>query len=161
MQNCQRAFSGCANGSRLYPTKNDPVAHASGSSNPDLNVTPFDTLRRTLTERHYRIRGPLSFLRSHAVTSALKRDAIDEILDTPINHLPDQPVDIRMEAREAFVELTRKTQIIDDCLVEPLARNQQRNTRRIRRQQDAGHTPFEFINRHAINLPMHQLCIRF
>src|ERR1700710_953371 len=55
MQNCQRAFSGCANGSRLYPTKNDPVAHASGSSNPDLNVTPFDTLRRTLTERHYRL----------------------------------------------------------------------------------------------------------
>src|SRR5471032_3571911 len=100
------------------------------------------------------MRGPLSVI-LHAVKSALKLHTIDEILDTPIDHLSDQPVDIRMEAREAFVELTCETQIIDDRLVEPLARNQQRNARRVRRQQDAGHAPFEFIDRYPIDLPMH------
>jgi hypothetical protein len=33
--------------------KNDPAVHATGSSNPALNVIPFDTLKRILTERHY------------------------------------------------------------------------------------------------------------
>jgi hypothetical protein len=33
--------------------KNDPGAHATESSNPAPNVTPFGILEKTLTERHY------------------------------------------------------------------------------------------------------------
>ncbi|MHA6858221.1 hypothetical protein ACQUK4_23195, partial [Ralstonia pseudosolanacearum] len=36
------------------PTKNDPAALATGSSNLALLVTPSDTSNGTLTERHYR-----------------------------------------------------------------------------------------------------------
>lgn len=53
MQSCLHAFGACANGSSLFQTKNDPGAHATGSSNPALHVTPFGTLEKTLTERHY------------------------------------------------------------------------------------------------------------
>ena len=52
MQNCQPVLSVCVNASSRYPVKNHPGAHAAESSNPDLNVTPFDTSTRTLTERH-------------------------------------------------------------------------------------------------------------
>src|SRR6478609_5570906 len=61
MQNCPHAFSVCANGLSLSPMKNDPGAHATESSNPALNATPFDTSKRTLTERHYPHRGAFVF----------------------------------------------------------------------------------------------------
>ncbi|MGF6441946.1 hypothetical protein QF001_003289 [Paraburkholderia youngii] len=38
-------------------TKNDPGAHATGSSNPALRVSPYDTVDKTLTERHCRRSG--------------------------------------------------------------------------------------------------------
>ncbi|EEA02829.1 hypothetical protein BH160DRAFT_1837 [Burkholderia sp. H160] len=56
-QSCPRAFGACANGSSLFRTKNDPGAHATGSSNPALHVTRYGTLKETLTERHYRRSG--------------------------------------------------------------------------------------------------------
>ena len=34
--------------------------------------------------------------------------AIDEILDAPVDHLADQPVDVGVETREALVELARE-----------------------------------------------------
>jgi hypothetical protein len=58
MQSCLHAFGVCANGASLFPMKNDPGAHASGSSNLALNVTPFDTLRMTLTEWLYSVIKP-------------------------------------------------------------------------------------------------------
>ncbi|MGA3958754.1 hypothetical protein ACI2T4_22780, partial [Ralstonia nicotianae] len=49
-----------ANGSSPCPTKNDPAALATGSSNLALLVTPSDTSNGTLTERHY-AQAPLLF----------------------------------------------------------------------------------------------------
>lgn len=40
-------------------TKNDPGAHATGSSNPALRVSPYGTVEKTLTERHCRLSGVL------------------------------------------------------------------------------------------------------
>ncbi|WP_248137153.1 hypothetical protein, partial [Ralstonia pseudosolanacearum] len=55
-----------ANGSSPCPTKNDPAALATGSSNLALLVTPSDTSNGTLTERHYRMSGLFSCRDSRA-----------------------------------------------------------------------------------------------
>jgi hypothetical protein len=44
--------------------KSDPGAHATESSNPAPNVTPFGILEKTLTERHYGIAGLFFRLRA-------------------------------------------------------------------------------------------------
>ena len=59
---------------------------------------------------------------------------------------------IGVEARECGVELARETQVVDDLPVEALARNQQRNTGRVRRQQAGGDAAFQRVDRHALGL---------
>jgi hypothetical protein len=61
-------------------------------------------------------------------------DAIHEIPQLAVDFALDQPVHVRLEPREALVEIAREAQVIDDRLVEAFARDQQRNARRLRRQ---------------------------
>ena len=49
--------------------------------------------------------------------------------------LLDQAVDIGLEARALAGDLARKLQVVDDLAVEHLARDQQRDAGRVRRQQ--------------------------
>src|SRR5438045_3977775 len=50
----------------------------------------------------------------------------------------DQAVNVGIESRKLLVEVARELQELDDGAVKALARNQQWNARRIRRQQNAG-----------------------
>ncbi len=63
---------------------------------------------------------------------------VDVIGSLAIGFLFDQTVNVSVKARKTFVELLREMKILDDRLVESLARNQQRYPGWIRRQQDAG-----------------------
>ena len=55
-------------------------------------------------------------------------------------------MDIGFKARKFFVEGSRKLQVLNDRFIKALARNQQRNTRWIRREQDSGHTAFKLVD---------------
>src|SRR5437588_519445 len=65
--------------------------------------------------------------------------AVDVIAKLPGVAGLDQAMDVGIEPRELLVEIARELQKLDDSAVEALAGNQQRNARRIRRQQHAGH----------------------
>ena len=58
----------------------------------------------------------------------------------------DQPVHVGVEAGEGFVEAPREAQVVDDALVEAFARNQQRDTRRVRRQQRGRDAPLQHVD---------------
>src|SRR5205814_1063698 len=66
----------------------------------------------------------------------------------------DQAVNVGIESRKLLVEVARELQELDDGAVKALARNQQWNARRIRRQQNAGHAAFELVDLDAVDLPM-------
>jgi hypothetical protein len=50
------------------------------------------------------------------------------------------------------LNIARELQVLDDRAVEALARDQQRNARRVRRQQHAGHAAFEVVDLDAVDL---------
>src|SRR6188508_2738017 len=70
-------------------------------------------------------------------------DAVDEVALASADLLLDQAVDVRLEAREAIVEVARELQVLDDVPVEPLPGNQERNPGRVRRDQRAGDAALE------------------
>jgi len=80
--------------------------------------------------------------------------AVDEVACAPADLLFDEPVDVGIEAREALVEIARELQIPDDLPVEALTGDQQRNSRRIRRQQHARDAPLEVVDLDALDLAM-------
>ena len=59
---------------------------------------------------------------------------------------------VGVEAREGGVELAREAQVVADLLVEALARDQQRDARRVRRQQAGGDAAFELVDGHTLGL---------
>ena len=59
-------------------------------------------------------------------------------------------VDIGFEAREFLIEIARKFQVIDNGLIEALAGNQQRDARRIGRDQRRGDATFELVDLDAV-----------
>src|SRR5690606_13378492 len=70
-----------------------------------------------------------------------------------------QAVNIGFEARELVIELTGELEVVDDTLIEALAGNQQRNARRIRREQHAGDSSFELLDIDAFGLAVRHLGI--
>src|SRR5690606_12841011 len=87
-------------------------------------------------------------------------DAIDVIaLLAVFVSITRQAVHIGFKPGELGIEFTRELQIIDDTAVETLARNKQRNTRRIRCQQNAGDTAFEVVDIDTLGFPMGHLCV--
>src|SRR5487761_2049882 len=81
-------------------------------------------------------------------------DTVDEIALAAADILLDQAVDVGVEARKALVEIACELQVLDDLPVEALAGNQQRNPRRVRRQQHAGDAPLELVDLDAFDLAM-------
>src|ERR1041385_4147669 len=90
-------------------------------------------------------------------TSSSDTHAVDEIFHVPVHPLGDESMDIRRKTREAFVEVARELEVVDDRPVEALAWNEQRDPRRIRREQHARHTALEFVDRDAIDLAVREL----
>jgi hypothetical protein len=83
--------------------------------------------------------------------------AIHEVAALAVHFALDQPVHVGLEAREALVEVACEAQVVDDGLVEALARDQQRNARRVRRQQDRGDAAFQVVDRDALDLAVRHL----
>jgi hypothetical protein len=83
--------------------------------------------------------------------------AIHEVIALAVHLALDEPVHVGLEAREALVEVAREAQVVDDRLVEALARDQQRNARRIRRQQDRGGAAFQLLDRDALDVAARHL----
>ena len=66
---------------------------------------------------------------------------------------------VGVETRELLVELAHELQILDDGAVEALAGNQQRNARRVRRDQHGGNATFQLVHRHPIDLAVRQALV--
>src|SRR5262245_28062698 len=84
----------------------------------------------------------------HVVRSA---HAIQEVFSATVDLLLDQTVDVGPESREAGVELPSEAQVAHDRSVDTLARDQQRDARRVRRQQYRRHAALELVDRHAVD----------
>src|SRR5436309_3204439 len=65
--------------------------------------------------------------------------------------LLDEAMDVGVEAGELRVERAGELEVLDDSPVETLARNQQRNARRIGRQQNARHAALELVDLDAVD----------
>ena len=63
-----------------------------------------------------------------------------------------QAMHVGGEAGEAGVELARELQVLHDLAVEALARDQQRDARRVRRQQRGGDAAFQLVDVHPLGL---------
>ena len=59
-------------------------------------------------------------------------------------------MDIGLKTGAAAVELTGELQVVHDFFVEHLTGDQQRNARRVRRDQTGGDAALEFVDRHAL-----------
>src|SRR6266581_344624 len=81
-------------------------------------------------------------------------DAVDEIAERPAIVLFDETMNVGVESGELLVEAARELQELHDGAVEPLAGNQQRDARWVRRQEDARHAAFELIDLDAVDLTM-------
>src|SRR6266446_439733 len=79
-------------------------------------------------------------------------DAVDEITELPAIVLLDETMYVSVESGELLVEAARELQELHDGAVEPLAGNQQRDARRVRRQEDTRHAAFEPIDLDAVDL---------
>ncbi len=66
-------------------------------------------------------------------------------------------MDVGLEAGEFLVELAGELQVAHDGRVEALARDQQRDARRIGRQQHGGDAAFQLVDRHAVDLAVRHL----
>src|SRR5438552_14163946 len=85
--------------------------------------------------------GPLA----RRLAPLFRPHAVDVVAKLPGVAGLDQAVDVGIESRELLIEVARELQELDDSAVEALAGNQQRNARRIRRQQHAGHAALELV----------------
>ena len=66
----------------------------------------------------------------------------------------DQTMDVGLETRALLVELTGELEVIDDLLVEDLARDQERNARWVRRDQTDSDTAFQAVYFHPFCLAL-------
>src|SRR3569832_1188331 len=94
---------------------------------------------------------------STAFTAAGSDDAIDVIARLAIDHVFDQAVYVGLEARKLVIEFAGELQITDDGGIEALARDQQRNARRVRRDQQNKDAPFELIDLDPLDLAVRHL----
>ncbi len=70
-----------------------------------------------------------------------------------------QAVDVGLETRAELGELARELEVVHDLLVEDLARDQQRDARRVRRDQAGGDAAFQVIDLHALGLAVRDVRI--
>ncbi len=66
-------------------------------------------------------------------------------------------MDVGLEARAELGELARELEVVHDLLVEHLAGNQQRNARRVRRDQAGGDAAFQVVDLHALGLALRDM----
>ena len=82
-------------------------------------------------------------------------NTVDEVFHLSIHLLLDQTVRGLFKARELRVEIAGEVQIVDHFLREVFTRDQQRNTRWIRREQDTRHMRCgQIAYIHALDLTM-------
>src|SRR5690606_7957611 len=92
-------------------------------------------------------------MRRWANTPSVFDQAVDVVaLGTIRTGFFGQPVDVRLEAGIALVELAGELQILHDGAVETLARDQQRNARRIRGKQYARDAALGLVDLDALDL---------
>src|SRR3569832_1270336 len=94
---------------------------------------------------------------STAFTAAGSDDAIDVIARLAIDHVFDQAVYVGLEARKLVIEFAGEMQKTDDGGIEALARDQQRNARRVRRAKHGSDAHYKHIELEPLALAVRHL----
>src|SRR5581483_5090941 len=87
-------------------------------------------------------------------SALLEACAIHEVAHLAAVALLDETVDVGLEAGEVLVEAACELQVLDDGAIEALAGNEERNARRIGREQHARDAALQLVDLDAIDLAM-------